>query len=281
VADVVTAVADTSSAPALGASTEPVHASIFADSASPSAAGPDTAGPSYPHSTNISSDNFYVSQEMDYVTLQHIYVPKWNVINNYALDYPKVCGNMIDQLAPPGFFSQLRGMDYDQLFVEFNVGAADQTCLSAEVRLRSEHNYRERKKFERKCQRQTDLLKENDAEIAIDELNSLKERNSVLEEEKGVLDRKLSFDELSIKASSFEPQRDGLIDQLSSLETACSILRDQVSGYELFKEQIEAIQDEQVKVLSDHVAELDSDLMGMAVHLDEEFYPRFLTTIAG
>ncbi|GJU52087.1 hypothetical protein Tco_1221642 [Tanacetum coccineum] len=279
VADVVTAVADTSSAPALGASTEPVHASIFADSASPSAAGPDTAGPSYPHSTNISSDNFYVSQEMDSETLQQIYVPKWNVINNYALDYPKVCGSMIDQLAPPGFFSQLRGMDYDQLFAEFNVGAAHQTCLSAEVRLRSEHNYRERKKFERKCQRQTDLLKEKDAEIAIDELNSLKERNSVLEEEKGVLDRKVATlesaaidkeTELAIKASSFEPQRDGLIDQLSSLETACSILHDQVSGYELFKEQIEAIQDEQVKVLSDHVAELDSDLMGMAVHLDEE-----------
>ncbi|GKG43905.1 hypothetical protein Tco_0482998, partial [Tanacetum coccineum] len=28
------------------------------------------------------------------------------------------------------------------------------------------------------------------------------------------------------------------------------------------------------------VVELDSELMGMAIHLDEEFYPRFLTTIA-
>ncbi|GKE97197.1 hypothetical protein Tco_1582052, partial [Tanacetum coccineum] len=65
------------------------------------------------------------------------------------------------------------------------------------------------------------------------------------------------------------------------LETTCSGLRYQVSGYELFKEQYEAVQDEQVKVLSDKVVGLDVELMGMAFHLDEEFYPRFLTTIAG
>nr|GEX42841.1 integrase, catalytic region, zinc finger, CCHC-type, peptidase aspartic, catalytic [Tanacetum cinerariifolium] len=94
------------------------------------------------------------------------YVPKWNVINDYALDDPVVCRSMIDQLAPPEFFSQLHGMDYDQLFAEFNVGAARQMCLSFKVRLWSKHNYRERKKFERKCARQTNLLKEKDAKVA-------------------------------------------------------------------------------------------------------------------
>nr|GEX74442.1 hypothetical protein [Tanacetum cinerariifolium] len=89
-----------------------------------------------------------------------------NVINDPALDDPEVCHSMIDQLAPPWFFSQLRGMDYDQLYAEFNVGAACQTCLSAKVRLRSEHNFRERKKFERKSNRQADLLKEKDSKIA-------------------------------------------------------------------------------------------------------------------
>ncbi|GKG56134.1 hypothetical protein Tco_0577209, partial [Tanacetum coccineum] len=37
----------------------------------------------------------------------------------------------------------------------------------------------------------------------------------------------------------------------------------------------------QIKVLSDRVAELDMELMRMALHLDEEFYPRYLTTIDG
>ncbi|GKD78828.1 hypothetical protein Tco_1341449, partial [Tanacetum coccineum] len=89
----------------------------------------------------------------------------------------------------------------------------------------------------------------------------------------------LSCDELSIKATSLESQRDGLIDQVSSLEIACSGLRDQVLGYELVKEKCEAIQDVHVKELSDHVAGLESELMALALQLNEEFYPRFLTTI--
>nr|GEX61565.1 reverse transcriptase domain-containing protein [Tanacetum cinerariifolium] len=43
----------------------------------------------------------------------------------------------------------------------------------------------------------------------------------------------------------------------------------------------EAVHDEKIKILSDRVAEIDSELMGMVVHLDEEIYPRFLTTIGG
>ncbi|GKC72311.1 hypothetical protein Tco_1118194 [Tanacetum coccineum] len=65
------------------------------------------------------------------------------------------------------------------------------------------------------------------------------------------------------------------------LEGTCSRLRDEVMGYKLFKEQIEVVQDVQVKVLSDRVAELDANLMGMALHLDEEFYPGYLTTLGG
>ncbi|GJX29033.1 hypothetical protein Tco_0237112 [Tanacetum coccineum] len=91
----------------------------------------------------------------------------------------------------------------------------------------------------------------------------------------------LSCDELSIKASSFEFEKEKLVDQVSKLKGICSVLRDEVSGYKLFKEQVEAVHDEQVKALSDNVAGLDSDLMEMALHTDEEFYPRYLTTIAG
>ncbi|GJT39238.1 hypothetical protein Tco_0939103 [Tanacetum coccineum] len=162
---------------------EPVYASIFADSTS-------------------------VGTDMDSETLRPIYIPKWNVVNESALDDP-----------------------------DFNVGAARQTCLGAEVRIRTEHILIEKRKLEGRCSRQADLLKERDVEIAarVAELNSLKERTTALE--------------------------------------------GQVSGYELFKEQYEAVQDKQVKVLSDKVVGLDAELMGMALHLDEEFYPRFLTTI--
>nr|GEY09870.1 hypothetical protein [Tanacetum cinerariifolium] len=292
--------------------TRPVQHSIFRDSASHSTADADIAGPSRPAGAEVSTNTFYISQEIDSKTLQQTYVPKWNIINNYALNDPEV---------------YRRG-------------------FSAKVRLRSEHYYRERKKFERKCQRQVDLLKEKDNEIAnlkaqlslkeakaaeaihlrsqvaaiegteaawVDELNGLKEQNLALEEEKNAFEHKvaalesvdatkvaelasltaqttkltqdlselgLSCDELSVKASSLEAKRDRLVGRESLLEGTCYELRDEVSGYKLFKEQIEVVQDEQVKVLSDKVAKLDSDLMGMALHQDEEFYPCFLTTIA-
>ncbi|GJR62003.1 hypothetical protein Tco_1504165 [Tanacetum coccineum] len=108
----------------------------------------------------------------------------------------------------------------------------------------------------------------------VGELNSLKERNAALEVDKGTLEGQLSCDELSVKDASLESQKDSLVDQVSSLEATCSGLCDQVLVYELFKEQYEVVHDEQVKVLNDKVSGLDAELMGMALHLDEEFYPR-------
>nr|GEU55373.1 retrovirus-related Pol polyprotein from transposon TNT 1-94 [Tanacetum cinerariifolium] len=238
----------------------------------------------------------------------------WNVINDYALDDPDVCRSMVDQLAPHELFSQLPG-------------------------LRSEHNYKEMKKFKRKCNRQADLLKKKDTEITslkaqlslkeakateairlcsqvvaieatkaarVHELNSLNERITTLEGPIAAfefvtvikdtelassnaqitkltqyLSNFMSCDELSIKAAYLESKKDKLTDQVSLLETTCSGLRDQVSGYGLFKEQIEVVQDEQVKILSDKVAGLDAELMGMVLHLDGEFYPQYLVVLGG
>ncbi|GJW01978.1 hypothetical protein Tco_1560834 [Tanacetum coccineum] len=149
--------------------------------------------------------------------------------------------------------------------------------------------------------------------VRVSELDGLKAQNLVLERKKSALNKKVvalesaavaretevaslviqtaklnkdlsnfqrSFDELSVKAAFLESERGSFVGQVSVLQTTYFGLHDHVSGYELFKEQYEAVQDAQVKLLSDRVAELDSELMGMALHLDEEFYPRFLTTIA-
>nr|GEZ83997.1 hypothetical protein [Tanacetum cinerariifolium] len=222
-----TNVFDDSFALIFGVGTEPVHASIFTDS--------------------------------DFIGT--ICVPKWNVVNESVLDDLDVCRSLIDQLDLHGIFSQLRGMDHDQLFVEFNVGAAHQTCLSVEVRIRTEHIHGERKSLK---ERNMALKKEktnleghvamsDSAEATKDiELASLKAQTANLTHDLSNL--QLSYDELSVKASSLESQKDGLVDQVSLLGTTCFGLRDQVFGYELLKEHIEAVQDEQVRVLSDRVA---------------------------
>nr|GEZ03793.1 reverse transcriptase domain-containing protein [Tanacetum cinerariifolium] len=226
-----TNVFDDSFALIFGVGTEPVHASIFTDS--------------------------------DFIGT--ICVPKWNVVNESVLDDLDVCRSLIDQLDLHGIFSQLRGMDHDQLFVEFNVGAAHQTCLSVEVRIRTEHIHGERKsELDSLKERNMALKKEktnleghvamsDSAEATKDiELASLKAQTANLTHDLSNL--QLSYDELSVKASSLESQKDGLVDQVSLLGTTCFGLRDQVFGYELLKEHIEAVQDEQVRVLSDRVA---------------------------
>nr|GFA37412.1 hypothetical protein [Tanacetum cinerariifolium] len=182
----------------------------------------------------------------DFASSSVIYVPKWNVINDSALDDPEVCRNMINQLAPSGFFSQLRGMDYDQLFAEFNVGAARQTCLSAEVS-------------------QVSVVEVAEA-ARVSQLNSLKGRTITLEAKKSTLEGQIA----ALKSAAITKDTelaDNLTDQVSLLETTCSGLYDQLSSYKLFKERYEAVQDEYVKILSDHAVDFDFELMGMAVDI--------------
>ncbi|GKA99931.1 hypothetical protein Tco_0827925 [Tanacetum coccineum] len=150
---------------------------------------------------------------------------------------------------------------------------------------------------------QLSVVEATDAAKSV-ELRDLKERNFALEGDKDALSEKvatlesvttsketelasltaqvvqlisdlsgfqLSRDELSSKVAFLESERDRLADQRSSLESA----------FELFKGRMEAMQDEQATVLGNRVAKLDAQLLEMAPHLDEEFYPRFLTTISG
>ncbi|GKB05407.1 hypothetical protein Tco_0833602, partial [Tanacetum coccineum] len=256
---------------------EPTRASIFTDSTSASNVGLDVAGPSQLAGNDISSESFYVSLDMDSETLHQTYVPKSDVLNESALDEPNVCRSLVDQLAPLVFFSRLRAMEYDQLFAEFNVGAASQTCLGEKVRMRLKHVLRGKKRLDGKCVDAAEAihLRSRIANIeAVDatltgELKSLKEQNVALESAAVAKDSEiakltqdlsslqLSCDDLSIKASTLECEKDKLVDQ------------------------VEVVQDEQVKALSDRVAHIDSDLMDMALHMDEEFYPHYLTTFVG
>ncbi|GKB12285.1 hypothetical protein Tco_0846208 [Tanacetum coccineum] len=45
--------------------------------------------------------------------LQKIYVPQWSVTNGSCLDDGRVCRKMLDEFAPPNFFSSIRGMEHD------------------------------------------------------------------------------------------------------------------------------------------------------------------------
>nr|GEU68585.1 hypothetical protein [Tanacetum cinerariifolium] len=247
---VATTVVTGTSIPQHGNVNEATQAGIFADSTSTGNVNPDAAGPSQPSGNDISSESFYVSLDIDSEALRQAYVPRWDVLNDSLLDDSNVCCNVDDQLAPPVFFSQLRAMEYDQLLSEFNVRAARQTYLSAEVRMHLEHLIGRKKRLEDRCGMQEKLLTERDLEMA-----DLKARISLKEDEEVAR---------ACELGSLKEQSVALVSAATAKDA-----------------KIEEIQNAQVKVLSDRVAIMDSDLMVLNLHMDEDFYPHFLKTLVG
>nr|GEU33732.1 hypothetical protein [Tanacetum cinerariifolium] len=185
----------------------------------------------------------------------------WNVTNGSRLDDGDVFREMVDEFAPPKFFAYVREMEHDQLFIEFNVGAARQMSLSAEVRMRAEYNIREKRRLQSVVEEKNQLLKARDEEIenlkaqlllkeakvaeAIrlrieaskletaekslrDEVTTLNERNIILEKERNALDVKVT--DLEAVVVSKEHELTDSTAQLTSIKSQNDNLADQVFG---------------------------------------------------
>ncbi|GKB43013.1 hypothetical protein Tco_0887955 [Tanacetum coccineum] len=144
---------------------------------------------------------------------------------------------MVDEFAPPKFFVYVHGMEHDQLFTEFNVGAARQMSLSAEVRMRVEYNVKERRRETEAAEATRLSARTSNLEVVEkslrDEVNALKKRNTILEKERNAMDVK----ETDLEASLVGKERD-LIDlnaQLTSVKSQNDNLVDRLltQGMEL------------------------------------------------
>ncbi|GKF74505.1 hypothetical protein Tco_0220837, partial [Tanacetum coccineum] len=142
------------------------------------------------------------------------------------------------------------GMEHDQLFTEFNIRAARQMSLSAEVRMRAEYNVKERRSLKFVVEKQDEILKIREGEIenlkarlllreaeaeasnfeAIekslrDETDALRERNVILKKERNALDVKVmeleasavnkgcKLTDLKAQLTSVKSQNDNLVDR--------------------------------------------------------------------
>nr|GEW01749.1 hypothetical protein [Tanacetum cinerariifolium] len=209
------------------------------------------------------------SREVDSEYFHEVFIPRWNIFNDALLDDLDTSREFVDHLAPSVLFSQICDMDYEQFFIEFNVGNARQVCLNAEVRMRTEYHLSERKWLELECLNQANLLKAKD-----DDVERLKAQLSLKEAEAA------KTIPLETEKNSLDGKNDGLVDQVHVLETTCCGLRERISGYENLTDWLEEFQDAQLKVINDKVAKLDADLADMACHLEEKFYPHLLTIIS-
>ncbi|GJX22671.1 hypothetical protein Tco_0227116, partial [Tanacetum coccineum] len=215
-----------------------------------------------------------------------------------------------------GFFSILRNMDYDQLFEEFNVGAARQICLESAVRSRTEHELELREKLRAKYDAQGVLLKEKDVEIArlkslveeketkSAEVSRLRNQVSILTAEKSFLSAEVS----ALKSVASQKETDiSLLDSrttylksaLDDSQATCTKARNLIStlsferdglasevstlhsAFHDFKEKMKAQQEAQAQVLYNRVAELEPHVVDVSDRLEGEFYPPYLTALAG
>ncbi|GJT95376.1 hypothetical protein Tco_1090894 [Tanacetum coccineum] len=237
---------------------------------------------------------------------QKTYVPRWSVTNRSLLDNSRIFREMVDEFSPPKFFASIHGMEHDQLFTEFNVGAARQMSLSAEVRMRAKYNIKEKRKLNSVVEEKDTLLKSKYAKIeslkaqllikeaeaaeAIrlrveatkfesveaslrGEIQSLRYGNSSLEWEKGELLVRVSDLAASVKS-------DTLAVRVHDLEASSAGLQEKVAAYKDFVVRIERFQDEQMAVINEKFDKLDADFTKTCLHLEERFYPYLLTTIA-
>ncbi|GJT52672.1 retrovirus-related pol polyprotein from transposon TNT 1-94, partial [Tanacetum coccineum] len=89
--------------------------------------------------------------------------------------------------------------------------------------------------------------------------------------ESALNDAQVACTEAGTKITSLSAERDRLVSEVSSLLT----------GFKDFKERMEIQQEEQAQELYNRVAELEAHVMDVSGRLEGEFYPTYLTLLAG
>ncbi|GKC11947.1 hypothetical protein Tco_1008729 [Tanacetum coccineum] len=247
----------------------------------------DVGGSSQPKTSEESADSFYETAALNSEDAKRWYIPRWNITNDSLLD---------------------DGFSYRML--------VDRICLGSEVRSRTEHELELKEKLRGKYDARGALLREKDAEIdrlkyllkeketESAEVLRLRNQVSVLAVDKSSLSVEVSdlksdvsqkdtvISLLDSRASHLKSSLDdsqaacdeakNLISSLSSerygLVFEVSILR---SAFREFKDKMEAQQEAQAQELYNRVADLEAHVMDVSDLLEGEFYPAYLTALAG
>ncbi|GJS99514.1 hypothetical protein Tco_0820684 [Tanacetum coccineum] len=64
-----------------------------------------------------------------------IYQPEWGVTNGCLLDTPSSCQELVDHLAPPGYFSELRHLSNEEFLGQFNMTLAQKVAMGSQLRI--------------------------------------------------------------------------------------------------------------------------------------------------
>nr|GFB93865.1 hypothetical protein [Tanacetum cinerariifolium] len=103
---------------------------------------------------------------------ESIYRLEWGITNGCLLDAPEACQDLVDHIAPPGYFSELRHLHNDDFLKQYNVNLARQVAMGSQLRLREN----EIKNLQTLLEAETDMKKavENKSAKLSKELESMR-----------------------------------------------------------------------------------------------------------
>ncbi|GJR36343.1 gypsy type transposase [Tanacetum coccineum] len=204
----------------------------------------------------------------------NIYQPEWGVTNGCRLDTPEVCQDLVDHLAPPGYFSKLRHLPNDDFLHQYNMNLAWQVAMSSQLRLRYEQEVKLLKKYVAQVARRDQRIHATESEIR--NLQALLEAEADLEKvaEANNVELSKELESLRAKFSNLQVNNNQLSQQVATLQA-------QVIGEERIKAAFEEFKKYEDDRVSARCAEMDARLDALSIDFDEELYPHMLTAIAG
>nr|GEV05433.1 hypothetical protein [Tanacetum cinerariifolium] len=181
---------------------------------------------------------------------ESIYRSEWGVANGSMLDTPKACQDLVDHVAPPGYFFELRHLHNDDFLRQYNVNLARQVAMGSHLRLRFEQEAELLRKSVARVARRDKRIQAREHEI--------KNLEALLEAE---ADMKKAAEHKSARLSQE--------------------LEDMLSGEEKLKAAFEEFKRYEDNRVEQRCAKMDVRLDALSIDFDEELYPHMPTAIAG
>nr|GEV53849.1 hypothetical protein [Tanacetum cinerariifolium] len=151
------------------------------------------------------------------------------------------------------------------------VGAARQTSLSVEVRMRAEYNIRETRRLSSAVEEKESLLK-----VRNEEVESLRAQLLVKEAEAmEAVHLRAEVQTLTDRNAILLKEKDKLVVKVADLTVTVKAKEREVAVLDAV-----VTSDEQMEIVYEKFNKLNADFVEMALHLEEKFYPHLLTTIA-
>nr|GEV66128.1 hypothetical protein [Tanacetum cinerariifolium] len=203
-----------------------------------------------------------------------IYRPEWDVANGSLLDTPEACQDLVDHVAPPGYFSELRHMHNEEFLRQYNVNLARQVAMRSQLCLRFEQEAKLLRKSVAQVARRDKRIQARELEI-----KNLEARLKIEADMKKAAEDKNArliqeLEDIRARFSDLQVSNEHLSQQVTTLQ-------EQFSGEEKLKVAFEEFKRYEDNRVEQRCAELDARLDALSIYFDEELYPHMLTAIAG